>query len=62
MRKRRCLRCEEVEMALLGNATIPVTSGRDPSGLDTSKMRSETVEFLFRIHICPKCGYVEFSK
>jgi len=62
MRKRRCLRCEEGEMALFGNATIPVTSERDPSEYDSSKMRSETVEFLFRIYVCPNCGYVEFSK
>jgi len=58
MEKRRCLRCEEGKMALLGNATITVTGESSPPKLGGS----EPKEFLFQIYVCPNCGYVEFSK
>jgi hypothetical protein len=62
MSRRRCLRCEEGEMALLGGATISVLGERDPPRLGVSEARNETGDFLFRIYLCPDCGYVELSK
>jgi len=58
MSERKCLRCKEKRMALLGNATISVTSERSSAELGSS----ETRDFLFQIYVCPNCGYVELSK
>jgi len=49
-------------MALLGEATISVLGERDPPRLGVSEARNETGDFLFRIYLCPDCGYVELSK